>query len=76
MCVDLSRGRSWRTHSFAVMGVRCIALLLACDFVFVGGFVFSPARERLVSAPTTDFKGMGRTMAEQMEKARLQRKSR
>jgi len=34
-----------------------------------GGFIFSPARGPLVSAPVTDFKGMGRSMAEELEKA-------
>lgn len=49
----------------------CIVLALAFGYVFVdGGFVFSPAREQLVSAPVPDFKGMGRSMAEDLEKAR------
>jgi len=47
-----------------------IVLVWAFGCVLVDGrFVFSPAREQPVSAPVTDFKGMGRSMAEELEEA-------
>lgn len=48
----------------------CIGLVSFFGYVFVaGGFVFSPAQEQPVATRMPDFKSMGRSMAEELEKA-------
>ena len=50
----------------------CIGLVSFFGYVFVaGGFVFSPAQEQPVATRMPDFKSMGRSMAEELEKAWL-----